>query len=118
MNAFQQSYAATLASLGTEFLALSTRNGFWDTPPSDVDFAISKLCLIHAEVSELVEAIRKDPTAPCPKVPEITLQDEEAADIFIRLLDFCAARGIDLGRAVALKHEFNKTRPYRHGKQA
>jgi hypothetical protein len=33
----------------------------------------------------------------------------------IRILDLCGALGIDLEEAMRMKHEYNKTRPYRHG---
>lgn len=32
--------------------------------------------------------------------------------------DTAAALGIDLDRAVALKHQYNTTRPFRHGNKA
>lgn len=39
----------------------------------------------------------------------------ELADCVIRIMDTCEAIGIDLEAMIALKHEYNKTRPYRHG---
>ena len=39
----------------------------------------------------------------------------ELADIFIRTMDAAGALGIDLEKAVIEKHEFNKSRPFRHG---
>ena len=39
----------------------------------------------------------------------------EMADSFIRILDACEAKGIDLISAVRLKLDYNKTRGYRHG---
>lgn len=39
----------------------------------------------------------------------------ELADCIIRILDYCAHEGIDIEQAIQLKHEYNKTRPYRHG---
>lgn len=39
----------------------------------------------------------------------------ELADVVIRLMDMCDHYGIDLAAAVVEKHEFNKSRPYRHG---
>lgn len=41
----------------------------------------------------------------------------EAADIIIRVLDMCAAYGIDIEAAIAMKMEYNSTRPYMHGKK-
>lgn len=39
----------------------------------------------------------------------------EFADCIIRILDYCGHEGIDIGEAIKIKHEYNKTRPYRHG---
>lgn len=39
----------------------------------------------------------------------------ELADTIIRILDFCGKENIDIEKAVSIKHEYNKTRPYRHG---
>ena len=39
----------------------------------------------------------------------------ELADCIIRILDYCGAQGIDVDEATRIKHEYNKSRPYRHG---
>ena len=39
----------------------------------------------------------------------------ELADVVIRIMDMCEHYGIDLASAILEKHEFNKTRAYRHG---
>ncbi|MDR2513765.1 MAG: hypothetical protein LBD02_00970 [Christensenellaceae bacterium] len=39
----------------------------------------------------------------------------ELADCIIRILDYCGHAGIDIERAIRIKHEYNKSRPYRHG---
>lgn len=39
----------------------------------------------------------------------------ELADCIIRILDYCGKAGIDIEEAVRIKHEYNKSRPYRHG---
>lgn len=39
----------------------------------------------------------------------------ELADCFIRLLDNCAAWEIDIEEMIRIKHNYNLTRPYRHG---
>jgi NTP pyrophosphatase (non-canonical NTP hydrolase) len=41
----------------------------------------------------------------------------ELADVIIRICDTCGQYGIDLDRAIRLKMEYNKTRPYKHGKK-
>lgn len=64
------------------------------------------LCLIHSEVSEALEAFRKNDRANF---------EEECADIFIRLLDMTHAMGVDLPNAVLAKLRKNADRGYRHG---
>ena len=39
----------------------------------------------------------------------------ELADVIIRILDYCGKEKIDIGQALNIKHEYNKTRPYKHG---
>lgn len=39
----------------------------------------------------------------------------ELADCIIRILDYCGHEGIDIEEAIRIKHEYNKTRPYKHG---
>lgn len=54
--------------------------------------------------------------APDDHVPSLTGESAELADVLIRIFHYCGKRGINLGEAVRLKHEYNITRPYRHGK--
>lgn len=77
-----------------------------------------KIALMHEELSELLGAMRSgNPTAPCKKVPVINAMEEEAADLLIRLVDFCGEVGIRLGVATLLKMEYNAGRPHMHGKR-
>ena len=58
----------------------------------------------------------EDPDAPCKarsKKPEGIAV--ELADCIIRILDYCAHAEIDIDEILRTKHEYNKTRPYRHG---
>jgi NTP pyrophosphatase (non-canonical NTP hydrolase) len=74
---------------------------------------------LHGEVSELWEAARKGSLGKqCDKACNLTCAEEELADIVIRALDTAYALGIDIGRAIHLKNEYNKTRPHMHGKLA
>lgn len=79
---------------------------------------------IHGEASELWEAYRAGKLrAPCDKaakmaghgITPLTCVEEELADVIIRALDDAMALGVDIEKAIAAKHEYNKTRPQRHG---
>ena len=39
----------------------------------------------------------------------------EMADCIIRILDWCGREGIDIDAIIRMKHEYNTTRPYKHG---
>lgn len=94
-----------------------------DHPPTRENIAVF-VANLHAEVSEFWEAFRADKlTRPCDKaekmveagLPVLTCAEEELADVCIRVFDTAKANGVDLGRAIVLKHLFNLGRPYQHG---
>lgn len=86
-------------------------HGWWDEPRTDGEI----VALIHSELSEALEEMRDGK-------PPIYIEDGkpkgvgvELADAIIRILDYCAAADIDIERAIYIKHQYNKTRPYKHG---
>lgn len=99
----------------------AVRHGFWEThgeEKKETALLLSKIALIHSELSELVEYARKDPSTRSDHIPEITGVEEELADAVIRIFDLAGYLHVNLGRAIALKMEFNRGRPYMHGKKA
>ena len=99
---------------------VSSSKGFKDKPVT----VATMVANIHGEVSELWESYRADTLEmPCDKaekmaaigLPRLTSAEEEIADIIIRALDTAKDLNIDIARAVAAKHEFNKHRPHRNG---
>lgn len=109
-----------------DILEWSKGNGWWKgfpeklpaSPGSDViNYIGTKLLLIHSEVSEAAEALRDgkikmwiDPSNHKPEGVE-----SELADTVIRIFDLAAALNMDLGNAIAVKMDYNRTRPHRHG---
>lgn len=75
-----------------------------------------KLCLMHSEISEALEAVRKDITAPDHHVPEFTNFEIELADLEIRRADLLRYLRKRNGEAILAKHAYNQSRPYKHGK--
>lgn len=94
----------------------ATKKG-WNEATDSVEHKASQIALMHSELSECLEAIRaKAQPFMDDKVPELTGEAAELADVLIRIFHYCGKRGIDLGQAIQKKHEFNITRPYKHGK--
>ncbi len=106
-----------ISKLQKELHLHARAKGFYDgVDPEDPYHQVVRATLIGTEVSELIEAYRRDPTAPCDKPIPLTCEQEENADIFIRQLDLSEWRGIErLIECVRIKHEYNKTRALRHG---
>jgi NTP pyrophosphatase (non-canonical NTP hydrolase) len=94
----------------------NTAHGFRDVNTKPTDF----VALIHSEVSEVLEEFRAGHEATetyyrADGKPEGV--PAELADIVIRCFDMADYYGIDLEAAIIEKHEFNKSRPYLHGKK-
>lgn len=66
------------------------------------------IALIHSEVSEMLEGVRKN--AMDDHLPKRRMEEVEAADTLIRLLDYCAYRKLDVTGAVREKLAYNVTR--------
>jgi hypothetical protein len=94
----------------------SVAKGFWPggTESISAETCGSKIALMHSELSEALEGVRKPgPDAHCP---EYTSEEIEMADLLIRAADYCRARRLRIGEAILAKMAFNETRPHLHGK--
>lgn len=98
--------------LAHEIHPVNVEKGFWDEPVM-MDKYVAKLGLIHSEVTEVLEALRKE-----QGTDKVT---EEFADILIRTFDLYGTlveAGLadpDLYGVMSQKMETNKNRPTKHG---
>lgn len=108
-----------IGNLATAVHKLAQEKGWYDDEQTE-DAFIERMCNnLHDEVSELHEAWRKGklkaPGMEAVGLPVLTCLAEELADILIRVLDDAKHLGVDIEAAVRIKHDYNKTRPHRHG---
>lgn len=68
----------------------------------------TRIALIHSEVSEALEGIRKD--LMDEHLPHRKMVEVELADAIIRIMDFCGEEGLEIGGAIAEKMLYNRTR--------
>jgi hypothetical protein len=88
--------------------------GFWVSDNKSV--LPEKLCLVHSELSEALEALRSNNPKSVKLGSEFTLFEEELADAIIRILDITDQCGCDIHGAVLAKMDYNKGREWLHGK--
>lgn len=109
----KQAYSQSLFDILIEAVgATATEKGFWG-PPEMMDKYAAKLALVHSEVTEVLEALRKSQGAD-----KVT---EEFADIFIRCFDLygklvdAGLASPDLEGVILAKAAANANRPRKHG---
>lgn len=118
-----------LDELARDIAKWALEKGFWEHPlagsgAATPDYILARLALLKkceknalftSEVAEHLEALRK------PELPStlkgFSAEEEELADILIRVLDYAGHYRMRIGEAVCAKMAKNEKRPYKHGKQ-
>lgn len=74
-----------------------------------VEVFLSKLALIHSEISEALEGYRKG--LMDDHLPHRTMAEVELADAVIRIMDLAGKMGYDIAGAIVEKIAYNSKRP-------
>jgi NTP pyrophosphatase (non-canonical NTP hydrolase) len=105
----------TLEELQSTAWKINEEKGFHEGRAGDGrDDTLVRLCLIHSEVTEAVQEVKRHGTGAGPTDPHRERIAEELADILIRTADLAACLGVSLTRHVRAKLEINAARPRRH----
>lgn len=106
-----ESVAMAMEWLQAQVYETAVSKGWYEKPSDDG----TRIALMHSELSEALEELRKPVQAASSKCPEVLAVEEELADVIIRIADFAEARGFNLGKAIVAKARYNEGRPHRHG---
>ena len=111
IDALQEQKKTTINNMAKEIHDNAVEHGWWEEERSLGDI----VALCHSELSEALEAYRNGE-------PMMWMNEDkpdgiaiEMVDCIIRILDYLAKEKIDIDRLLMMKHEYNKTRPYKHG---
>lgn len=120
IEATTETLTYALAVLQADIHRNAYEHGWWNNRDGDYDTDSRNrtecVALAMTELAEAIEARRKG--SPVDEhCPEFGNEEIELADCIIRILDYAAAFDLDVVGAMLAKHEFNKSRPFMHGKQ-
>jgi NTP pyrophosphatase (non-canonical NTP hydrolase) len=107
----RQNYAEDINRLSDLCYGLSAKAGWWTNLSTGEPLERNKgemIALIHSEISEALEGVRKD--IPDDKLTHRKAEEVELADALIRIFDYAGGFGLDVGGAFVEKLLFNQNR--------
>ena len=115
-NIPDKNIVVALTFLARNMHTIEAAHGFLTPVPENLlpMFKGNKIALMHSELSEALEAVRKP--RQDDHCPMFSNEVVELADCVIRVLSYCYHFNLPLADAILAKAEFNRSRPFMHGK--
>lgn len=114
-TATEQRFVESFGDMTEETFVTHTNKGFAVTVAvaRDPVWQGNQIALMHGELSEAHEGIRKD--LMDDKLTHRKAVEVELADTVIRIMNFARQMGLNVAGAIVEKNRFNATRPHMHG---
>lgn len=121
-NVFERAFVNAYEHMAASIHNDNVKKGFWPLGgrSNGLDKAVEgernvgeMIALVHSELSEALEAHRKNLTDN--KLPQYHGTTVEFADAIIRLMDLGYGMGLPVAQAIIDKLAYNRTRPFKHG---